>query len=109
MRMWNITPNKMCGKHLRGEHVEIHMMLGALKKGKNIDGFINKGLYEIHNLNIRHNELVDEMARRGWNHKSPINNEDLKLLYHRGSVNANQNIIDLKGRCTECAKLIDGV
>ena len=40
MRMWMVDPKKMCRKHLLGEHVEIHMMVGTLLKGRSIDGFL---------------------------------------------------------------------
>jgi hypothetical protein len=43
MRMWMVWPELMCRKHLLGEHVEIHMLLGALNKGHRVQGFINKG------------------------------------------------------------------
>lgn len=33
MRMWLVPPSHMCRKHLLGEHVELHMLLGTLKKG----------------------------------------------------------------------------
>ena len=36
MRMWLVPPSHMCRKHLLGEHVELHMLLGTLKKGKSI-------------------------------------------------------------------------
>lgn len=40
MRMWMLPPETMCRKHLLGEHVELHMLLGSLRRGKNIDGFL---------------------------------------------------------------------
>ena len=40
MRMWMLPPKGLCRKHLLGEHVELHMLLGSMRRGKNIDGFL---------------------------------------------------------------------
>ena len=40
MRMWMLPTAGMCRKHLLGEHVELHMLLGSLRRGKNIEGFL---------------------------------------------------------------------
>ena len=72
MRMWLVNPKHMCQKHLCGEHVEMHMFIGCLIRDKNIDGYIQKGLVEIHNIVKRHNALAREMKKRGMKHKSPI-------------------------------------
>ena len=48
--MWMVEPKKMCRKHLMGEHVEIHMLIGSMRKGKSIKGFIDNGLLEISQL-----------------------------------------------------------
>lgn len=40
MRMWMLPPETMCRKHLLGEHVELHMLLGTMKRGRRIDGFL---------------------------------------------------------------------
>lgn len=37
MRMWMLPTAGMCRKHLLGEHVELHMLLGSLRRGKNIE------------------------------------------------------------------------
>lgn len=38
MRMWMLPPETMCRKHLLGEHVELHMLLGSLRRGKTLTG-----------------------------------------------------------------------
>ena len=38
MRMWMLPPECMCRKHLLGEHVELHMLLGSMRRGKSIEG-----------------------------------------------------------------------
>lgn len=65
MRDWKINPKFLCNQHLLGNHVEIHMFAGCIDKNKSFDGYIEKGLVEVHNLEIRHNELAKEMKRRG--------------------------------------------
>ena len=39
MRQWNIDPHCMCRKHLLGEHTEMHMAVGTLRRGLSIAGF----------------------------------------------------------------------
>ncbi len=100
MRMWKVNPKNMCRKHLLGEHVEMHMFIGVINKGKSLAGYINTGLVEIDQIIIRHNELVEEMKNRGYNHKSPIN-IDYKLP-SLGQVNILSNEKELKHRCKDC-------
>jgi len=73
MRMWMVNPKIMCRQHLLGEHVEIHMFVGTLSRGKSVKGYLEKGLLEVHNLYWRHEELVEEMKRRGTVHPWTIN------------------------------------
>ena len=72
MRMWMVDPRVMCRQHLLGEHVEIHMFVGAISRGKSVKGYLEKGLLEVHNMYARHEELMEEMKRRGYNHSSDI-------------------------------------
>ncbi|MFA7708122.1 MAG: pyrimidine dimer DNA glycosylase/endonuclease V [Candidatus Pacearchaeota archaeon] len=102
MRMWNIETNKMCNKHLLGEHVEMHMFVGTLNKNKSIKGYLDNGLVEVHNIRKRHNTLVKEMKKRGMNHQSELPNYKSQTI---GKVNVNSNEKDLFNRCEECNKL----
>lgn len=97
MRMWMIEPETMCRKHLLGEHVELHMLCGCIIKGKLLSGY--KKLIETHNIKTRHQKLITEMKRRGYNHKSPLPYFDLFIF---GRVNPFISIIDLHKRCTDC-------
>ena len=101
MRMWNVNTAEMCDKHLLGEHVECHMFVGCLNKGKSVKGYVDKGLVEIHNIRKRHNELVVEMKKRGMNHKSSLPEYEIITL---GKVNSIQNKKELNKRCKECRK-----
>ncbi len=104
MRMWNVKPEVMCRKHLLGEHVEMHMFLGALTLGKKLDGYICSGFVEIHNIKGRHDELVREMVRRGYRHNSPI--VDSPFLVRSGFVDSQKSYEELRFRCAECERRI---
>jgi len=99
MRMWNVDIRKMCNQHLLGEHVEMHMCAGSLARGKSVQGFIDKGLMEIHNIKKRHDILSKEMLKRGMNHKSKI--QDFKEL-NAGKVDIKKSEKELKKRCKDC-------
>jgi len=103
MRQWHLNPKYLCRKHLLGEHVEHHMFFGALKKRKNLTGYIKKGLVEIETLEERHEELVEEMTKRGYNHNSPLE-IDKKFLFKAGKINKQSNFGELFNRCPECRK-----
>jgi len=108
MRMWMVEPTKMCRKHLMGEHVEIHMLIGSMRRGKSIKGFIDNGLLEISSVYKRHSDLVSEMIKRGYNHKSELNELEVKQLiskykqYENIKVNRKTSYNELIGRCNEC-------
>ena len=104
MRMWNISPELMCRKHLLGEHAEMHMFLGVLSLGKRLDGYICSGLVEIHNIKRRHDELAQEMIGRGYRHNSPMN-ESL-LFAKAGFVDIERSYEELQSRCAECRRRI---
>jgi hypothetical protein len=104
MRMWNIDPAQMCQKHLLGEHVEMHMFVGAIYRNKFITGYINSCLVEVHNIEKRHNELAIEMTKRGFSHKSPIDWDDAKSKIE-GKVDIAKSQRDLCFRCLPCDKL----
>ena len=72
MRMWMVNPRKMCRKHLLGEHVELHMLVGTLQRRKRVDGFVANGLIEPLAIRERHGALVKEMERRGYRRQSPL-------------------------------------
>lgn len=75
MRVWDIHPKHLCRKHLLGEHRELHGLWNILIKHKGKGGYSrhpetlrwvgkSKALY------LRHEALVKEMMRRGYNHHS---------------------------------------
>ena len=101
MRMWMVDPKIMCRHHLLGEHVEIHMFIGTLNRGKTVQGYLEKGLLEVHNLYFRHEELVKEMKQRGYNHCSEVD-EQWKHAKKLGAVDKQKNLEELVKRCSRC-------
>lgn len=75
MRIWDITPSKLCRKHLLGEHRELHAMWSVLtqgKKGYSKHPETRRWEGKLLALYNRHEELVSEMLRRNYNHLSPL-------------------------------------
>lgn len=99
MRMWGVNPKKLCDKHLLGEHVEMHMFVGAIKKNKSLKGYIEKGLVELHNIRKRHDELARELIRRKFKHSSPMSFSFKEKI---GRINIEINKKELAFRCKKC-------
>ena len=111
MRMWMADPKFLCQKHLCGEHLECHMFLGTMKKGKKITGYLKNNLFEPESLKIRHDALADEMVRREYNHKTPLSSCDfencvntLNAGFREVKIDRNDLFNDLINRCPECNK-----
>lgn len=104
MRMWMVKPDRLCKKHLLGEHVEIHMLVSSLQKGKNMQGFLENNLLEPQNIRERHDTLVKEMLSRGYTHNSPIPDDFSTNLI--GEVKQYVSIYELFTRCPDCKKRI---
>jgi hypothetical protein len=76
MRVWDISPSKLCRNHLLGEHRELHAIWSVLvnhKRGysKHPETLRWKG--KLKALYSRHEKLVSEMKERGYCHSSPLN------------------------------------
>ncbi len=98
-RMWNLPPEKMCNHHLLGEHKEMHQAVGSLNAGKSLKGHIERGQLEVHNIKKRHEELVKEMLRRGFKHKSPL---PKFKSFEAGYIDTGYNRKDLRQKCQNC-------
>lgn len=75
MRIWDVPPHVLCRQHLLAEHRELHGIWNIITKRK--QGYARhpetrrwKG--RLGALYARHEALVVEMARRGYNHQSPL-------------------------------------
>tara|TARA_R110000824_G_scaffold136056_2_gene299580 strand:+ start:70 stop:420 length:351 start_codon:yes stop_codon:yes gene_type:complete len=111
MRMWKVPTRVLCRQHLLGEHVEMHMFVGSYKKNINLKGYIDKGLLDPNYMLQRHTELITEMPLRGYNHKSPIDEEVCELIskdygHHTSLVDVDGNIRELIKRCDICEEMI---
>lgn len=78
MRIWDIEPQRLCRQHLLGEHRELHALWSILSNDK--QGYRNhpetkRWEGKLPALLKRHDALVEEMTRRGYQHNSPINGQ----------------------------------
>jgi len=76
MRIWDIDPKLLCRQHLLGEHRELHALWTILtenKKGYRQHPETKRWVGKLAALYTRHERLVKEMERRGYNHQSPLN------------------------------------
>lgn len=75
MRIWDLPPRKLCKNHLLGEHRELHAIWNILtkkKKGYSKHPEVLRWKGKLKALYLKHEEIVKEMLRRGWEHKSPL-------------------------------------
>lgn len=75
MRIWDISPKKLCRLHLLGEHHELHAIWSIIvnnKKGYSNHPETLRWNGKLKALYLRHEKLVKEMEIRGFNHKSPL-------------------------------------
>lgn len=75
MRIWDIPPSKLCRNHLLGEHRELHAMWVVItekKKGYSLHPETTRWKGKLKAMYLRHEELVQEMRYRGYNHKSSL-------------------------------------
>jgi len=86
-----------------GEHVEIHMFIGTISRGKSVKGYLEKGLLEVHNLYSRHEELVEEMKRRGYRHCSDVD-EKWRTAEKLGAIDRKKSLEELLNRCSRCKR-----
>ena len=101
MRMWMVNPRIMCRQHLLGEHAEIHLFIKTISRGNSVEGYLEKGLLEIHNLYDRHEELVEEMKRRGYRHNSDLDKK-WRQTEKSGYVDRKKSLQQLINRCPRC-------
>jgi len=103
-----INPKIMCRKHLLGEHLETHYFLGHLKKKKKITGYLTNNCLEPSSLQHRHELIAQEINNRGNKHKSNLEvGEALEYLSQADksyTVDSEQSLKDLMGRCGECRR-----
>ena len=101
MRMWMVDPKILCKNHLLGEHGELHKHRHCFEKQYKMAG--RMGHIEPESMESRHDELVVEMKRRGYNHNSPFEQPDVSYLPEM-LVDPDDALEDLLNRCEHCRK-----
>lgn len=107
MRMWTGIPLQiLCRKHLLSYHSELHKFRPSFVKKFSIKGRIFPIVQiEPQNMKISHDEIVEEMTRRGYTHNSLYELPDLSYLSDNqryAKADAGYNISDLFDRCKDC-------
>lgn len=77
MRVWDIHPKHLCRKHLLAEHRELHGLWNILTKHKAKGGYSShpetlRWVGKARALYDRHEALVEEFGKRGYNHQTPL-------------------------------------
>lgn len=78
MRIWDIDPTDLCRSHLLGEHRELHGLWNVLTldlRGYRHHPETRRWEGKLAALYRRHESLVAEMKRRGFNHRSELDPE----------------------------------
>jgi len=104
-RMWLVDTSILCKNHLLGEHKEIHQLVGSLRKRTKLDGFVRNNLIEIRSIKRRHDELVQEMDKRGYKHHSELKDyctDHLAPAVVEYRINVESSLQDLLNRCHRC-------
>lgn len=86
-----------------GEHVELHMLVGTIKRGCSLQGYIDNKLIDTTKIQERHEALVKEMTLRGYKHNSPLTYVDT-LNLGSGLISETASLSELSRRCPECAR-----
>lgn len=106
--MWAVPTKILCQKHLCGEHLELHMFLSTLKAGKKVAGYLNNNCLEPKLLFKRHEDIKNEMLKRGYKHKSEITEKECSCICYLSEEQQNHKIDkkksleDLLSRCSKC-------
>ena len=112
MRMWMVDAKTLCKNHLLGEHSELHKCRHNFEKKHSIKGRVYPiVLIEPDNMQKRHDELAVEMLLRGYKHESEYVQPDISYLpigQQHARADIEYNLKDLKNRCEECCKRIEG-
>ena len=75
MRIWDVEPAELCRAHLLGEHRELHAIWTILtqdRRGYRSHPETLRWEGRLAALYRRHEALVAEMQRRGYGHRSPL-------------------------------------
>lgn len=109
MRIWDIHPKHLCRKHLLAEHRELHGLWNILTKHGGKGGYSKhpetlRWIGKTKALYYRHEDLVKEFSRRGYQHYTPL---DKKLAKGPATQNIFIDIVSkqrkiLKDKPCDC-------
>jgi hypothetical protein len=112
MRIWDLEVDRLCRVHLLAEHRELHGLWNILvhdKRGYRNHPETRRWDGRLAALYRRHEDEVREMRRRGWGHRSPLD-EGLAA----GTADVQTELVDTipeqvaNLRAKGCACLLDG-
>jgi hypothetical protein len=83
MRIWDVEPALLCQKHLVAEHRELHGLWNILTKHKGKGGYSRhpetlRWVGKTKALFNRHEALIFEFQKRGYNHYTPLDRKNAK-------------------------------
>jgi hypothetical protein len=93
--MWNVNPEFLCDQHLFTEHVNMHMMAVKIRQRVEMRSY----RLDSSKLQSRHDELAQELLKRGHRHRTPLKYED---GLNQNTLNPEQDLKDLVDRCVAC-------
>jgi len=103
----HLNPSDMCRHHLLGNHNEAHQLVGYLRSADSDSGALTKlfghaarGQIDLTKLRWWHDRLADEMERRGYEHDSPMDYDELVPIGEGAITPAATNRLDW--RCEKC-------
>ena len=107
MRQWMVDVKIMCRQHLIREYREHFTIVGALRKKKRMNGFVDHNCLELSKLQERFDELKAEMLRRGHKPVKQFEVPDTSYLsetIRNAKVDREASLQDLLNQCEHCRK-----
>lgn len=100
MRVWDVDPRVLCRQHLLGEHRELHGLWNILTKHGGEGGYSHhpetrRWVGKLGALWARHEALVAEMGRRGYDHRSSIDTPEVPGLPQTEYIDVPERQIEI--------------
>lgn len=115
MRIWDLPVDVLCRQHLLGEHRELHaiwsVLTNANKTGYRKHPETQRWVGRLGALYRRHEQQIQEMEARGYNHGSsltPVKDKSWKLPPLTGKVDSVKDQIK-NLRQKGCACRLEGI
>ena len=110
----HVDPRGSCQVHLLQRHYESHRAYGSVCKAldpdhprrvqhyRSLEGLVRGGVLDVDLIKQTHDEVAEEMVRRGMNHKSPMA-EITGWTGSHGRVNPWRERRTIWNQCEACA------